>query len=158
MDKSPESYQWLVIFLLHMVIVLLLSQLNQTLATVSLFLFINGLLVTFPALFLPFGQGIVAVILLSIFYDSGESWDIGTSLIPYLITFVIIYYTRPRIRYQEKNVFKSVVLVANLALFVYYTVLAGTRFGTSSSFVLLNLTHLVFSQLVLYIFSGWFQS
>lgn len=155
MDKNPESYQWLVIFLLHMVILLLLSQLNQSLGTVSLFLFLNGLLIAFPALFLPFGQGIASAVLLSVFFDAGESWSIGTSLIPCLVTFTVIYYIRPRINFQEPGVFKSVVLIANLVLFVYYTVLAGLRFGTSSSFVLLNLTHLVFSQLVMFMFSGW---
>ena len=155
MDKKPESYQWLVVFVFQAIFLVLLSQLNQTLATVSLFLFINGLLISFPALFLPLGQGMASVVLLSIFYDSGESWSIGTSLAPNLLAFTIIYHVRGRIRHDKRRVFKPVVLLTNLALFIYYTLLAGVRFEFTSQFVFLNLSHLLESQLVLLAVSGW---
>ena len=94
MDKNPESYQWLCLFVLQSLALMLLSQLNQSLASVSLFLFINGLLVTFPALFLPLGQGMTTVVLMALFYDSGESWKLGTSLFPNLLSFTIVFYIR----------------------------------------------------------------
>ena len=134
---------------------MLLSQLNQTLATVSLFLFINGLLISFPALFLSLGQGVATIILLSIFYDSGESWPIGTSLFPNLFAFTAIYFARGRIRYHRRSLFKTVILLVNLALFIYYTILAGFRMEFTPPFIFLNLTHLLFSQLVLFAVSGW---
>ena len=125
MNKNPESYQWLVLFSLQALALILLSQLNQSLSTVSLFLFINGLFIAFPALYLPLGQGVASIILLTIFYDSGESWKLGTSLVPYLMIFTVIYNIRGRIRYEKKRVYKSVILLANLTLYIYYTVLAG---------------------------------
>jgi hypothetical protein len=155
MDKNPESYQWLVLFILQAILLILLSQLNQSLATVSIFLFINGLLITFPALVFFWGQGLATVLMLTLFYDSGEAWKLGDSLIPNLTAFTIIYILRGRIRYDKIGVIKLVVLVTNLFLFVYYTVKAGARFPVTSPFVFLNLWHLLVSQLVLLAFSGW---
>ncbi len=154
MDKNPESYQWLIIFILHAIGLILLSQLNQSLATVSLFLFVNGLLISFPALFLPLGQGITAVFLVSIFYDSGEPWDMGASLAPNLITFTALYYLRDRIQSNNLWVYKAVVLIANLVLFLYYTILAGRNYGVTAQFVFLNLIHLLVSELVLFLVAG----
>lgn len=154
MDKNPEAYQWLILFLLQAVAIMLLSQLNQSLTTVSLFLFINGLFITFPGLFLPLGQGVAVVVLLSIFYDSGESWKLGTSLIPNLALFAFVYYLRNRIRYDRRSVIKHIILLVNSVLFFYYTVLAGIRWEVTSPFVFLNLVHLLVSQLVLLAVSG----
>ncbi len=154
MDKNPESYQWLILFILYGVALILLSQLNQSLATVSLFLFINGLLVSFPALFLPLGQGIATVFLFSIFYDSGESWKIGTSLVPNLVTFTALYYLRDRIQHNNRRVYKMVVLIVNLILYLYYTILAGAAYGVTSQFVFLNLLHLLVSEFVLFLVAG----
>jgi hypothetical protein len=155
MNKNPESYQWLVLFFLQALALVLLSQLNQSLSTFSLFLFINGLFIAFPALFLPLGQGVASIILLTIFYDSGESWKLGTSLIPYLTIFTLIYHIRGRIRFEKKRGYKSVILLTNLTLYTYYTVLAGIQYGVTSSFVFLNLVHLMVSQLVLLTLAGW---
>lgn len=154
MDKNPESYQWLILFILYGIVLILLSQLNQSLATVSLFLFMNGLLVSFPALFLPLGQGITAVFLFSIFYDSGESWNIGVSLVPNLVTFTVLYYLRDRIQYDNRSAYKMVVLVVNLILYLYYTILAGSTYGVTSQFVFLNLLHLLVSEFVLFLVAG----
>ena len=158
MDKNPESYQWLVLFALQALALILLSQLNQTLSTVSLFLFVNGLLVTFPALFLPLGQGLTTVFLLSIFYDSGESWSIGTSLIPNLVVFTALFYLRDRIQYNERRVHKLVAMASNAILFIYYTTLAASNYGVTSQFIFLNLTHLLVSELVLLVVAGWLIS
>lgn len=158
MDKNPDSYQWLILFGLQALALVLLSQLNQSLASVSLFLFVNGLLVAFPALFLPLGQGMATVVLLSVFYDSGESWGMGTSILPYLTTFTIIHYLRDRIQYQNIRVCKLVVLAANLVLFIYYTILAGSNYGVTAPFVFLNLVHLLVSELVLLVVGGWLIS
>lgn len=158
MDKNPDSFQWLILFILQAIGLILLSQLNQTLTTLSLFLFINGLFLAFPALYLPLGQGVVLVFLFSIFYDSGESWSIGTSLIPNLVVFTIVFYLRNRINHDRREVIKPVVLLINLILFLYYTVLAGLRFEVNSQFVFLNLTHLLVSQIILFISSGWLIS
>lgn len=158
MDKNPDSFQWLILFILQAIGLILLSQLNQTLTTLSLFLFVNGLFLAFPALYLPLGQGIVLVFLFSIFYDSGESWSIGTSLIPNLVVFTIVFYLRNRINHDRREVIKPVVLLINLILFLYYTVLAGLRFEVNSQFVFLNLTHLLVSQIILFIASGWLIS
>ena len=158
MDKNPESYQWLIIFGLQALALILLSQINQSLGSVSLFLFVNGLLVTFPALFMPLGQGMAAVILLTVFYDSGESWKLGTSLIPNLVIFTVIHTTRDRIQFQNIRVCKLVVLAANLVLFLYYTILAGSNYGVTAPFVFLNLVHLLVSELVLLVVGGWLIS
>jgi hypothetical protein len=155
MDKAPDSFQWLILFGLQAIGLILLSQLNHTLATISLFLFINGLFLTFPALYLPLGQGIGLVSLFSIFYDSGEPWTLGASLIPNLLIFIIVYHLRNRINHDRREVIKPVVLLINILLFLYYTTLAGLRFAVNSEFVFLNLTHLLLSQITLYIISGW---
>ncbi|MDA1065680.1 MAG: hypothetical protein O3C43_04175 [Verrucomicrobia bacterium] len=131
---------------------------NHSLATVSLFIFINGLFIAFPALFLPLGQGIGLVTLFSLFYDSGESWNIGTSLIPNLLIFILVYYLRSRIGHKRKSVIKPVTLLINLGLFLYYTILASLRYDLTSQFIFLNLVHLVVSQLVLLIVAGWLIS
>jgi hypothetical protein len=158
MDKHPESYQWLILFVVQAIGLILLSQLNHTLVTISLFLFINGLFIAFPALYLPLGQGIGLVFLFSLFYDSGESWDIGTSLFPNLIIFTFVYYLRSRIGNKRRSVIKPVTLLINLGLFLYYTVLASRRYGLDAQFIFLNLLHLIVSQLVLLVAAGWLIS
>ena len=158
MDKNPERFQWLMIAVLQALGLIMLSQLNQSLSTLSLFLFIHGLFIAFPALFLPLGQGFATVVIFAIFYDSGESWNIGTSLVPCLSAFTIIYSLRNRIRYQRVRVLKMVILFTNFALFIYYTILAGQRFEFTAPFIFLNLLHLVVSQLVLQVVAGWLVS
>ena len=158
MDKHPDSYQWLILFLVQAIGLILLSQLNQTLATVSLFIFINGLFIAFPALFLPLGQGIGLVVLFSLFYDSGESWNIGASLFPNLSIFTLVFYLRNRIGHKRKSIIKPVTLLINLGLFLYYTILASLSYELTSQFIFLNLVHLLVSQLLLLIVAGWLIS
>ena len=155
MDKSLEGFRWLIIAVLQALGLVLLSQLNQSLATVSLFFFMNGLFVAFPALYLPAGQGLATVVLFSIFYDAGESWSMGTSLLPAMAAFTILFYLRNKIHLERSRVLKPVILLTNLALYFFYTVMAGLRFGFTPPFIFLNLLHLILSLLILQVFAGW---
>lgn len=155
MNRSAKGFQWLIIAVLQALGLFLLSQLNQSLATVSLFFFMNGLFIAFPALYLPIGQGLATVVVFSIFYDAGESWSIGTSLLPAMIAFTILYYLRNKIHLERNRVLKPVILLTNAVLYFFYTIIAGFRFGFTSPFIFLNLLHLMVSQLILQAFTSW---
>lgn len=47
-----------------------------------------------------------------------------------------------------------VVLIVNLILYIYYTILAGNTYGVTSQFVFLNLLHLLVSEFVLFLIAG----
>ncbi len=155
MERTPASYLWLIILVLHVFYLGLLSQLNYTLSSLSLFLFINGAFITFPALFFPFGHGLTTTLLFSLFYDAGESWTLGTSMIPHLTAFVAVYYLRNRIRHEKKRILCTLILLVNLGLYLYYMVVAGTQVQFTEPFILQNIVHLTLSQILLVPLFGW---
>ncbi len=155
MERTAESYLWLILLVLHLFYLALLSQLNYTLSSLSLFLFINASFITFPALFFPFGHGLTATLLFSLLYDAGESWALGTSLVPSLIAFVTVYQIRGRISFTKKGVQCGLILLVNLGLYLYYTVLAATLSPLTLPVMSLTIVQLAFSQLFLALLSGW---
>ena len=155
MERNAESCLWLILLVQHLFYLALLSQLNYTLSSHSLFLFINGGFITFPALFFPFGHGLTATLLFSLFYDAGESWALGTSLIPSLIAFVAVYQIRDRISFNKNGVQYGLILLVNLGLYLYYMALAAIHLPLTLPMMLLTLVHLLFSQIFLAFLSGW---
>lgn len=155
MEKKAESCLWLILLAQHLFFLALLSQLNYTLSSLSLFLFINGAFIVFSALFFPFGHGLTATLLFSLFYDAGESWALGTGLIPSLIAFIAVYQIRSRISFDKNGAQCGLILLVNLGLYLYYMVLASTRLSLTLPLMLLNLVHLAFSQIILALLSAW---
>ena len=156
MAKKAESYLWLILLLLHLFYLILLSQLNYTLSSFSLFLFINGIFITFPALFFPFGHGLTTTLLFSLLYDAGETWPLGTSLIPSLIAFIVVYQIRDRFSsLARKGVQCGLILLVNLCLFLYYTIVVATHLTLNLPVLYLTIVHLAFSQIFLALLSGW---
>ena len=158
MERNPESYRWLILLGLHALFLLLLSQLNFTLAEYSIYIFINGIFILYPALYFPVGHGFATTFLFSLVFDAGEPWTFGTSLIPNIGAFLILVLLRKRIHHEKTRIIKPVLLMLNLGLFSYYMLLAGLRSGFSSTFLSLNLYHLLWSQIVLFLIASWIMA
>ncbi len=155
MEKNAESYRWLILLGLNITYLVLISQLNFTLSNWSIYLFLNAIFIVYPALYIPTSHGFATTVLISLFYDASEPWGFGTSLLPNLIAFFVFINLRRRIRHQQKQVLRSSLLVLNLCLFCYYTLLAGLENGFSKNFFYLNLYHIFCSEIILFVIATW---
>ena len=83
----------------------------------------------------------------------------GTSLIPSLITFVAVYQIRGRFSsLARKGVQCGLILLVNLCLYLYYTVLVATHLSLTLSVMSLTIVQLAFSQIFLALLSGWIMA
>jgi hypothetical protein len=157
-----------VIFLTLLLLWLLVAETNHYLTPLHVYLFAGGLFVTFAALRLPLRAGLAAVLLGGFLCDA--NMPIAADLRPvafslahantllFAVAFVAIYRLRDRMARDETLIRVSVAVLANLGLFLAFSVarMAVTPLPAAAWGRLL--VDLVCSQAVVALIAPWFFS
>lgn len=156
--------RWLIVFAANLLLIWLLGLANHLLGRfsflgfdhVSLHIYGGSLLVIYAALRLDRAQGFAATLLTGLAYDAIEPVPFGTSFVLFGLVHATLVYARPRLP-REGAIFTTVVaLLANLFLFLAFSVLlVGASPRPGEAWVRLFLD-LLASQVMLLLITPWF--
>jgi|GEM_PF-2187866 len=155
MKVNPEHLRWLIAFPLQALLLILVRQLNFSLAEYSLFIFVFGGLLIYPCAFFPLGHAIANTFLLSFFYEAGFGWTPGSLLVPSLLILMAMITLRRRLHYYNGQVYRWVALAINAILFLVLTLQAGKHLPMDLRFWTTNFWHITLSSLVLILSVKW---
>ena len=130
--------------------ILLLGALNRHLAPLAIQIFLPGLFLLFPALFLPFFQGLVAVILTAILLDTSQPSIPGSFVVAGLLLITVTDRFRHRLKSEEVRYTLVSAVAANTAVMVFFAVTHG---ATPASRFFADLT---FATVGIIVLGGWF--
>jgi rod shape-determining protein MreD len=151
-----SDFRWLIISGGNFILILLTTQLNHYLSSLSLYLFLLGLPISFAGLSLSLRNGIISTAITGLLIDAITPLPYGIHFILCLTSFTIIYVIRSRIPSKENIATIIVTLLTNLVLFFAVTCYVYLS-GFNSSFSPLHIvSDLIASQLVLIFITHWF--
>lgn len=161
-----HDFRWLIVFVANLVLWTLIGLANHYLShfslpligSVTLHLYIGGLLVTYAALRLDALHGFTAMILTAFVVDAGTPVPFGTSLVLFGLVHAFLLYGRLRFP-REELVFGTVVaLLSNLFLFIVLSfMLVGDNPRPGETWGRL-FVDLIASQIVIALVTPWFLS
>ncbi len=145
-----------VTFLTLLVLWVLVAQVNHLLAETQVYLFIGGLFVAYAALALPLRDGLAAVLLGGLLFDSGAPVPFGTHALLFAAVHAIVFNIRDRLPRDETVARVIVALLANLGLFLalsFALIGRGPAPGTAWPRLIIDLAC---SQVFLALLAPWF--
>ncbi len=153
----------LLAFLPLALLTLLVSQLNHICAPSHVYFFVGGLLVVFAALRLDFGVGFAAVFLAGLFVDAGEPLlrvgahsFFGVHAFLFASAQVLIFSLRGRLPREEMLVSVMFALLANVGIFLVFSLLYSGRSPNPIGVWPRLLADLVCSQVLIGLIAPWF--
>jgi hypothetical protein len=135
---------------------LLVAQLNHALAPWHVYLSVGGLLVVFPALRIDWRTGFAAVFLAGLFADSGEPVRFGTHAFLFATAYAFLFFVRNRLPREETLLAVMLALLANLGIFLAFSLLLIGRSPAPSGAWARLLVDLLCSQAFLALVAPWF--
>lgn len=103
----------------------LTGQANHALAPLQVYLFLGGLFVTFAALRLSSRAGLATALLAGLLNDAATPLPFGTQMLLFAAACLVIQSVRDRLPHDVVFIQVVVALLANLALFVAFSLLRG---------------------------------
>ena len=153
----------LLAFLPLALLTLLVGQLNHIFAPWHVYFFVGGLLVVFAALRLDFGLGFAAVFLAGLFADAGEPLlrvggheFFGVHAFLFAAAQVLVFSVRGRLPREETLVSVMFALLANLGIFIVFSLLFASRSAAPVSAWPRLLSDLICSQVLVALIAPWF--
>lgn len=108
---APLLSMWLLYIAMHL--------LNQLLAPFGIWLFIEGLFLVFPLLYLRLKHGLLCILLLGLLLDAGSAYPLGLRSTAYALTLLAFTPLRRRVRRENKLQATLVALGLNLCVFLF---------------------------------------
>lgn len=146
----------LTLFACLLVLWMVVTQLNHALSEIHLYLFVGALFVSFAALTQPFTSGLWATALAGLVFDANTPVAFGTHLILFATTHVVLFRLRDRVPRDDTISRVIVAILANLALFIVFTVFEFIRAPMAASNWPRLAMDLVCSQVFLALIAPWF--
>lgn len=110
---------WLLYIAVHL--------LNQLLAPIGIRIFIEGLFLIFPLLYLRLKHGLLCILLLGLLLDAGTAYPLGLRSTVYALT--LMMFTPLRRRVRRENTLQATLVGLGLNLVVFLFVFAGVVIG-----------------------------
>ena len=151
-----KDHRVFLVFLLNGFFYTLTVELNQMLASFSLQLSLESLLLLFPALFLRLLPGLCLVSITALLIDAALPLPFGTRLGIYCLIYILLVYWRPRIRRENLLHLTGLSLLANLVFMITLSVCMAGELWLSSFYWSRVLTDLLISQIALVFITAWF--
>lgn len=118
---SFSKNRWLIVSIGHFVVLFFLDQANFYLAAIGLQLLVLGMLISFSALELNYGQGLLSLAPICFFIDSKSPFPFGFTLIVTITLFTIAHILRSRVRREITASSLATSIILNICIFVAYT-------------------------------------
>lgn len=149
-------WQTLTILGTNILLYILTQGLNNALTPVGLSIYLGGLFVAFPALYLPPTHALAVILLSAFIIDAPLLTSFGSTALIFSIGFYAASQARYHIHYPRKTLTPTVAFTLNIFLFLGTTLLAPeTNFKNPNQLKSLAI-NLVLSQAVLVIAASWF--
>lgn len=132
------------------------GQVNHYLSDWHISLFVGGLLVTFPALRLPYRDGWKIAVLLGLWCDTGAPVRFGLHAVMFMAAHTFIFHLRGRFPREEAFLGTVVALIANAAIFIVLTGALITRHPAPFAALPALLLDLFLSELFVAVTAAWF--
>lgn len=145
-----------VIFGTLLLLWIVVSQLNHSLAPWRIYLWVGGLFVTHAALVLPLRSGLGASLLGGMLLDSVTPVAFGTHTLLFAAAHVVIFNLRDRLPREENTARVIIALFANLALFLLFSFFLIQRGPAPAAVWPRIIFDLVCSQIFLAAVGPWF--
>lgn len=146
----------LTLFVCHLILWTLVTQLNHELTSVHIYLFVGSLFVTFAALTQPFAAGLWATILIGLVFDANTPVAFGTHMILFATTHVFLCRLRDRIAREDIIGRMIAVILANLGLFLVFALFQFIRLPSAAALWPRVLVDLLCSQVFLTLIAPWY--
>lgn len=134
----------------------MVSQLNHSLASLRIYLWVGGLFITHAALHLPLRSGLAASLLGGLLLDSVSPVAFGTHTLLFAIGHCLIFNIRDRLPREEATARVVIALFANLALFLVFSFLLIHRGPAPAAAWPRVVFDLICSQVFLTLVASWF--
>ena len=132
------------------------TQLNHEISPLHVYLFTGGLFVAFAALTQPFRSGLLATALAGLVCDANTPVAFGTHVVLFGATHLILFRLRDRVPRDDTLSRVVVAVLANLGLFVVFSLLQILRHPAITANWPRLLFDLVCSQVFLALIAPWF--
>ncbi len=146
----------LIVFSTLALLWVIIAQVNHSLSSAHVYLFVGGLYITYGALVLPFRAGLAASILAGLLCDATTPVKFGTHMLLWATAHAIIYNLRDRIPREDTTSRVIVALLANLGLFLVFSFIQISRSPAPASAWPRLIADLFASQIFLILIAPWF--
>src|SRR5262245_16973528 len=146
----------LVLFATLLILWTILAQANHALAAWRVYLFGGALFVAYAALTQPPRAGLAASLLGGLACDANSPVIFGTHTLLFAATHFTLFHVRERVPRDDNLAAITVVLLANLALFLVFSFLQIHRSPTPAAIWPRLIADLVCSQVFLAVVTPWF--
>jgi hypothetical protein len=146
----------LVIFLTLLLLWGVVSELNHAITSWHVFLWTAGLFVTFSALTLPFGAGVLATMMGGLLCDAAAPVAFGAHALLFAAAHVVIFNIRDRVPRDETVARVIIALLTNLALFLVFSFYQVSRLPSPASAWPRIIVDLISSQIFIALVAPWF--
>jgi cell shape-determining protein MreD len=146
----------LTIFGCQLLLWLLVTQLNDTLAGLHIHLFAGALYLTFASLTQSFGIGLRVAVLIGLVCDANTPVAFGTHMLLFATTHVFVCRLQDRVARDDTVGRVLVTILANLGVFLVFSFTEMIRLPGAASLWPPIVGDLVCSQLFLVIATPWF--
>lgn len=134
----------------------LFAQVNHALAVWRIYLFGGALFVAYAALTQPPRAGLAATILGGLVCDANAPVAFGTHALLFAATHLVLFHVRERVPRDDNIAAITVVLLANLALFLVFSFLQIHRSPAPAAMWPRLIADLLCSQVFLVLITPWF--
>lgn len=132
------------------------SELNHVITSWHVYLWIAGLFITYSALTLPLGGGLLATMMGGMLCDASAPIAFGTHALLFAAAHVIIFNIRDRVPRDETVARVIIALLANLALFLVFSFVQISRLPSPAVSWPRIVFDLICSQIFLTLIAPWF--
>lgn len=132
------------------------TQLNHSISAAQIYLSVGALFVTFAALTQPFAVGLWVAIFAGLVLDANTPVAFGTHLILLATADVLIFRLRERVPRNDTVSRVAIAVVANLVVFIAFSVVEFIRTPVSAAVWPRLLVDLVCSQVFLAVVAPWY--
>ena len=146
----------LVLFGCSVLLWTLVSQLNNEISDWHIYLFVGGLYVAFAALTQPLAAGLVSSLLIGAVLDANTPVAFGTHLVLFAATHLVVFRLRDRVPRDDTVGRVTVAVLANLGLYLVFSVLQLMRTPAVAAVWPRMLFDLLCSQVFLALIAPWF--
>ena len=133
-----------------------IGQVNHALTVVSVYLYLSGLFLVFPAITLSFSSGLLCVFITGFLLDASLLLPFGLSSTFLALGFTISFFLRISLRRQHKFSLLLVALGLNSLLYLCFFLYCGGTSLTMGTYWIRGIMDFLFSSLVLVLIGGWF--
>lgn len=128
--KFASKNRWLIATIAFYITLFIFDQANYYLAPYGISIMVTGMLLSFSSLNLSHTQGSLSLIPIAFYLDTKTPFPFGSTLLVLIGLHYAAVLVRHQLRRETEGVSLAVALVANLALFAIYTLLAASYSGT----------------------------